>query len=70
MGSERGSNAGRPGRRGPGHAAGWLTDRYRYYLPDGSHGVTEHPPGNSPRAAVTIEENRVFARTGPARADG
>jgi hypothetical protein len=55
---------GDPAVADPDTLAGWLTDRYRYYLPDGSHGVTEHPPWKLAEAAVTIEENRVFARLG------
>ncbi|MCU4799707.1 DUF2071 domain-containing protein [Halobacteria archaeon HArc-gm2] len=46
----------------PDTLAGWLTDRYRYYLPDGSHGVTEHPPWKLAKTAVSIEENRVLDR--------
>lgn len=40
----------------------WVTDRYRYYLPDGSHGETEHPSWKLTEATVTIGKNDLFDR--------
>jgi len=53
---------GDPAVADPDILAGWLTDRYRYYLPDGSHGVAGHPPWKLAAASVSIEENRLFDR--------
>jgi uncharacterized protein YqjF (DUF2071 family) len=45
----------------PSSLAGWLTERYRYYRPDGRAGRVSHPPWALARVAGTVEATGLFA---------
>lgn len=45
----------------PTSLAGWLTERYRYYRPDGRAGRVSHPPWALARVTGTVEAPHLFA---------
>jgi len=50
-----------PATLDPASLAGWLTERYRYYRPDGRAGQVSHPPWALAKVTGTVEAPRLFA---------